>query len=97
MVREIDRIAKKSGKNNDASIIVVSPDYWGLPWNLRDYPNAGFYGQITPTTTAEIIVGKTDQQAELEVEYGGHYQYAGTYALRPGVDLMLYIRKDLVK
>jgi uncharacterized protein (TIGR03663 family) len=97
MVGEIDRIAKKSGKNNDASIVVVSPDYWGLPWNLRDYPNAGFYGQITPTSTAEIIVGKTDQQAQIEVEYGGHYLYTGTYALRPGVDLMLYVRKDLVK
>lgn len=97
MVGEINRIAKKSGKNNDASIIVVSPDYWGLPWNLRDYPNAGFYGRITPTTTAEIIIGKTNQQAELEVEYGEHYQHTGTYALRPGVDLLFYVRKDLVK
>jgi uncharacterized protein (TIGR03663 family) len=97
MLMEIDRIAEKSGKNNETSIIVASPDYWGLPWSLRDYPNAGFYGQITPTSTAEIVIGKTDQQAELEKEYGRHYQPAGTYALRPGVDLMLYVRQDLAK
>lgn len=97
MLQEIDRIARKSGKLNETGIIVVSPDYWGLPWSLRDYKNAGFYGQISPTTTAEIIIGKTEQKAELEEEYGGHYQYIGTYALRPGVDLMLYVRKDLVK
>ncbi|HEX8197303.1 MAG TPA: phospholipid carrier-dependent glycosyltransferase [Pyrinomonadaceae bacterium] len=97
MLVEIDRIAEKSGKNNETSIIVASPDYWGLPWSLRDYPNAGFYGQITPTSTAEIVIGKTDQQAKLEEEYGRHYQSTGTYALRPGVDLVLYVRKDLAK
>jgi predicted membrane-bound mannosyltransferase len=97
MLIEIDRIAEKSGKNNETSIIVASPDYWGLPWSLRNYPNAGFYGQITPTSTAEIVIGKTDQQAELEKEYGRHYQSTGTYALRPGVDLVLYVKKDLAK
>lgn len=97
MLAEIDRIARKSGKLNETSVIVVSPDYWGLPWSLRDYPNAGFYGQITPTSTAEIVIGKTDQQAELEQEFGGNYQHIGTFALRPGVDLMIYVRRDLAR
>ena len=97
LIREIERYAKISGKDKEASILIVSPDYWGMPWNLRDYPNAGFYGQITPSSSAEMIVGKTDQREELEAEYGAHFQYIGTYALRPGVDLMLYVRKDLVR
>lgn len=97
IVAEIKSYAEKSGKGREASILVVSPDYWGLPWNLRDYPNTGFYGQISPSSTAEIIVGKTDQQAQLETEYGAHYQNVGTYALRPGVDLLLYVRKDLAR
>ena len=97
LLREIERYAKISGKEKEASILIVSPDYWAMPWNLRDYPNAGFYGQITPSSSAEMIVGKTDQREEIEAEYGAHFQYVGTYALRPGVDLMLYVRKDLAR
>ena len=95
LVREVNRIAEISGKGKDTGIIIASPDYWPLPWYFKDYPSAGFYGQITPSGTSEIVIGSVAQAAELDREYGSRYDSIGTYTLRPGVDLMLYVRKDL--
>ncbi len=95
LISEVKRVAEISGKGKDTGIIIASPDYWPLPWYFKDYPNAGFYGQITPSETAEIVIGSVAQAAELDREYGSHYDSLGTYTLRPGVDLMLYVRKDL--
>ena len=95
LIGTVNRVAEVSGKGKDTGIIIASPDYWPLPWYFRDYQSAGFYGQITPTETAEIIIGSVTQTAELEREYGLRYDSIGTYPLRPGVDLVLYVRKDL--
>jgi hypothetical protein len=42
-----------------------------------------------------MIVANVNQEADLG-QYAGRYTKAGTYNLRPGVDLALYIRNDLV-
>ncbi len=42
-----------------------------------------------------MIVASTAQKSELNERYGAHYKSAGTYPLRPGVDLILLARKDL--
>ena len=97
LVAEINRIAEVSGKGKEISIVVVSPDYWALPWDLRNYTGAGFYGQMTPTSTAEIVIGAKSQEAELKTEFERYYKHTGTYDLRPGVELMLYVRKDLAR
>ena len=44
---------------------------------------------------SELIVASTAQLGELNKRYGANYKYVGTYPLRPGVDLMLLVRKDL--
>ncbi len=31
----------------------------------------------------------------IEQRYAAHYKYAGTFPLRPGVDLILLVRKNL--
>ncbi|MEP6925138.1 MAG: glycosyltransferase family 39 protein [Pyrinomonadaceae bacterium] len=95
LVKDIERTAEISGKSKDASILIVSPDYWPLPWYLRDYQGAAFFGQISKSETAEIIIGSVTQAAELDKEYASHYDFIGTYTMRPGVDLMLYVRRDL--
>lgn len=97
LVQEIKRVAEASGRGKEASILIVSPEYWALPWYLRDYPGAAFYGQIQPASTAEMIVGSTAQSEELKEEYEKHYTYIATFALRPNVDLMLYARKDVAQ
>ncbi|HKX83031.1 MAG TPA: hypothetical protein VJL58_02330, partial [Pyrinomonadaceae bacterium] len=96
MVREIERYADKSGRGKEARIEIVSPDYWPLVWYLKDYPKAVFHGSIADADQSDIIVAKKDDQdAAVISKYSAKYRYVGTYALRPGVDLMLLVRKDI--
>ncbi len=100
MLSEIDRIAKKNGTGTDTGIAIVSPDYWPLPWYFRDYKRVGYYQQPVPTNEA-IIIGETAQEDQLKATYGDRYDLVssgmeeGAYPLRPGVDLLLYVRRDV--
>jgi uncharacterized protein (TIGR03663 family) len=100
MLDQIDRIAKKNGTGTDTGIAIVSPDYWPLPWYFRDYKRVGYYQQIVPTNEA-IIIGSMAQSEQLESTYADRYVLVnsgeddGAYPLRPGVDLLLYVRRDV--
>ncbi len=95
LVAEIDRYAVKSGKGKDATVEIVSPDYWPLTWYLAPF-KANFHGTLVDANTAEMIVAKkTDQDAAMNQRYALHYKYAGVYPLRPGVNLVLLVRKDI--
>jgi predicted membrane-bound mannosyltransferase len=103
MLDEIDRIAKRLRTGNDTGIALVSPDYWPLPWYFRDYPRVGYYQQIVPTSEP-VIIGSMAQQEQLKTTFGDRYQLVssglnedGSYALRPGVDLLLYVRRDVAR
>jgi uncharacterized protein (TIGR03663 family) len=102
MLAQIDRISKRIGTGTDTGIALVSPDYWPLPWYFRDYKKVGYYQQIVPTTEP-MIIGSTAQEEKLKETYGDRYilitsdKEDGSYALRPGVDLLLYVRKDVAK
>lgn len=95
LINKIEYYAEKSGRGKEASVEVVSPDYWSMPWYMRDYKQAIFHGQFVDANTSEMIVASTAQADALNEKYGAHYRYAGTYALRPGVDLLLLVRKNL--
>ncbi len=96
MITEIDRYAEKSGKGKDAAVQIVSPDYWPMVWYVKDYPKAVFHGSIADSANSEMIVAKkTDQDDKVIEKYSADYRYVGTYGLRPGVDLVLLVRKDL--
>jgi uncharacterized protein (TIGR03663 family) len=102
MLAEIDRLAKQLKTGNDTGVAIVSPDYWPLPWYFRDYKRVGYYTQIVPTNEP-IIVGSTAQEEQLKANYGDRYQLLnsgmddGAFGLRPGVDLLLYVKKDVAK
>ncbi|MDX6443574.1 MAG: hypothetical protein QOH71_648 [Blastocatellia bacterium] len=102
MLDEIDRVSNRMGTGTDTGIALVSPDYWPLPWYFRDYKKVGYYQQIV-ATNEPIIIGSTAQQEQLKETYGDRYVLVvsgkdeGAYALRPGVDLLLYVRKDVAK
>jgi uncharacterized protein (TIGR03663 family) len=103
MVDQIDRISKRLGTGNDTGIALVSPDYWPLPWYFRNYKRVGYYQQIIPTNEP-LIIGSEAQAEQLKLAFGDRYQLAssglnddGSYPLRPGVDLLLYVRKDVAR
>lgn len=96
MIREIEHYADKSGKGKEATIEIVSPDYWPMTWYMTKYSHANFHGSLVDANTAEMIVAKKDaQDAEVIRRYSAHYKYVGLWPLRPGVDLMLLVRKDM--
>ncbi|MGE3465710.1 MAG: glycosyltransferase family 39 protein [Pyrinomonadaceae bacterium] len=98
LMNEIDRYAEKSGKGKDATIEIVSPDYWPMTWYTKDYTKANYFGNLIDTSTSEIIVfKKNDQDLAAIQKYGPHYKYVGVYPLRPGVNLVLLVRKDLAE
>lgn len=102
MLDEIDRISKRLGTGTDTGIALVSPDYWPLPWYFRDYKKVGYYQQIV-ATNEPLIIGSMAQEEALRQTYGDRYVLVssksddGSYPLRPGVDLLLYVRKDVAK
>lgn len=96
LIKQIEYYADKSGKGKDATIEIVSPDYWSMPWYMNDYKSANFHGKIVDANTSEMIVAKKDdQEDEIVQKYAAHYKYVGEFPLRPGVDLLLLVRKDL--
>jgi len=100
MLDQIDRIGQKNGTGEDTGVAIVSPDYWPLPWYFRNYKKVGYYSQIVPTTEP-IIIGSEAQEEQLKATYGDRYDMLksdtedGAYPLRPGVDLVLYVRRDV--
>ncbi len=102
LVEEINKIAQRSHQGAATGLTIVSPDYWPLPWYLRDYNRIGYYGRITPSNEP-MILASTSQAAEVQSTYGDRYQQVqsgfnpeGSFPLRPGVDLLLYARRELL-
>jgi uncharacterized protein (TIGR03663 family) len=102
LVDEINMIAQRSRQGAATGVTIVSPDYWPLPWYLRDYNRVGYYGRITPSNEP-MILASSSQAAEVQSTYGDRYQQVqsgfnpeGSFPLRPGVDLLLYARRELL-
>jgi uncharacterized protein (TIGR03663 family) len=93
LVDEIKRLAARAGTGEQTTIAVTSPDYWPMPWYLRDYKRVGYHSRISVAGEA-IVVGSATQESELRTALGDQYQRVDSYALRPGVVLVLYVRRD---
>jgi uncharacterized protein (TIGR03663 family) len=102
LLAEVDRVATRLKTGDDTGVALVSPDYWPLPWYFRDYQRVGYYQQVVPTNEP-VIIGSRAQEEQLKSTYGDRYQVInsgvdeGAYPLRPGVDLLLYVRKDVAQ
>lgn len=102
LVDEINKVAQRTHQGRETGITIVSPEYWPLPWYLRDYTRVGYHGHMNPSNEP-IIIARQDQAAEVQTTFGDRYQQiqsglntAGSFPLRPGVDLLLYTRRELV-
>ena len=111
MLDQIDQIADRMRTGKATGIALLSPEYWPLPWYFRDYTRVGYYQRVVPTTEPVIIastgqeeeiktmLGDSYQQidsSQLNDPRIDHERNpAGSFSLRPGVDLLLYVRKDV--
>jgi uncharacterized protein (TIGR03663 family) len=94
LINEINRVAKASGTGEQTSIAVMTPEYWPLPWYLNGYQHVGYLGKVTPTSDAIVIAADTEELV-IASTIGNNYRRVGSYRLRPGITLVLYVRKDL--
>ncbi len=101
LVNEIDRIAKQED-GGKTGITIVSPDYWPLPWYLRNYSRVGYYGRMA-ASTEPIIIANENQKQEVDANFRELYQPVpskepgGSFELRPGVRLLLYVRRRVIE
>ncbi|MCO6509720.1 MAG: glycosyltransferase family 39 protein [Aridibacter famidurans] len=95
LMTRVKQIAEASGKGRDMKVDVVSGDYWPMPWYLNDYPNTVYHGALTDSSDAEVIIAGKSQEADLGTRYGTTHDAVSEYPLRPGVDLILLVRKDV--
>jgi uncharacterized protein (TIGR03663 family) len=93
MVNEINSIAAGNAAGREMGITVMSPEHWPLPWYLRDYNHAAYFGKVVDSSEPLLIVHE-NQVAEVERKLGSKYRLIGSYDLRPGNRLFLYLRKD---
>ena len=97
LVKEIDKIADKQS-GSLTGVTIVSPDYWPLPWYLRNYTRVGYYGQMAPSTEP-IIIANESQKTVMEENFSEVYRQVGSgkgdgsFELRPGIRLLLYERR----
>jgi uncharacterized protein (TIGR03663 family) len=98
LVRNIEQIARER-EGEQTGITIVSPDYWPLPWYLRDYSRTAYFAQMAPSTEP-LIIAKDSQKEEMERNFGELYRQvpsndsSGSFELRPGVRLLLYVRRN---
>ncbi len=89
----VEQIRRIQQQKPGTTIAVTSPDHFPLSWYLRGY-RVGYYGR-PQVTNDPIVIASDAQQATLEPALGDRYERVGTYILRPGAVLVLYVRRDL--
>ncbi|MFH1475302.1 MAG: flippase activity-associated protein Agl23 [Chloroflexota bacterium] len=83
----------RRGAGGQLGIVVMSPDYWPLPWYLRDDTRAGFYGEVVDVV-APVQIVKADQLDALPTGFADRYREVARYALRPGVELVVFVERE---
>lgn len=96
LVQQVNQAADLNGTGNDTSVAIMAPEYWPLPWYLRDYKNTGYFGKAMQTNAA-IVIASVRQLPELVPLLADRYRLIGTYPLRPGVQLVVYVAYGRIK
>lgn len=99
LVNEIKTESARFPAKEKTGIYVASPDYWPLPWYLRDYDRTAYTGDW-PKPLGEslnisqpIVIANVSQQSYLDGAPGWRLS-SRTYKLRPGVELVLFVRDE---
>jgi uncharacterized protein (TIGR03663 family) len=92
LIREIKSAAERAGTKEQTTISIVSPDYWPMPWYLREFKSVAYPGRVG-AHTEQIVVCNNTQEAECQAALGSRYHRIGAYPLRSGIMLTLYVRE----
>ncbi|MEO8360441.1 MAG: flippase activity-associated protein Agl23 [Vicinamibacteria bacterium] len=93
LLKQVDAHATAIGKGKAAGIAIFAPENWPLAWYLRDYPNAGYWGEFKDEVNVDMYITNVAQEPQMQAKLGDAYDRVGPYNMRGVVDLVLYFRK----
>ncbi len=93
MVARIEAFAGGRPEGHNLPIEIVSPDYLPLNWYLRDFADVSYFGMMIDHPAAPVVIARSDAADRVEKLLGTGYSRA-IYALRPGVDLCLFLQEE---
>lgn len=94
LIKEINLAAERAGTKGQTSISIASPDYWPMPWYLRDFKSVAYPGSVG-SHNEQIVVCNGSQLPQCQAALGSRYHQVGQYPLRSGIMLILYVRNDI--
>ncbi|MBN2475135.1 MAG: TIGR03663 family protein [Pirellulales bacterium] len=97
LAQQIDALAEAWPDRRDFSIWVLWHDqyYWPLPWYLRRYGPIGRLDRVPDGPAPAVIVASAEFNPELARRLDGTHQMPSFYEMRPGVFVVLWVRKDV--
>jgi uncharacterized protein (TIGR03663 family) len=101
LLDEIDALGAELGSGDETGISVVSPDYWPLPWYLRDHEGAAFWGFLQNESTnildepQPLVISNANQRPDVEAKIADSHTLVASYLLRPGVELDLWAQSNV--
>jgi len=97
MIAQIEELAALHPQGNDIRIDVIKPDgdYWPLPWYLRDFPRTGYWPGLPESLTASLVITEPRLAPALTEAIGQPSYKSSFFALRPGVNLLLFVEPEL--
>jgi uncharacterized protein (TIGR03663 family) len=95
LVSQLEALAKANPQGRQMLVKVMSPgsDFWPLPWYLRRFEQAGWWGEMPADPFAPVMIVSTKFKAGLD-EKKTHVM-VGLFKLRPDAFLELYVELDL--
>lgn len=97
LVRLMDRVHELAAlhpEGYEVTVKVIAPEYWPIPWYLRDMPNRGFWHDPPPNPDAPLLIVGADLADSVEAALQN--DYVPTLAgLRDGVHVVLYVEQPL--
>jgi len=76
-------------------VAVAGQDYWPLPWNLRDFTEVGWYGEVPEDPRATMIIASPRIARAIEEKLGDTLTCTGAFGLRPKLIVQLLVQKDV--
>lgn len=75
----------------DQPVLVISDEYWPLPWYLRGIPRIGYFTTPPSDCDGALVIASTDQADAVRARLKRPYRET-FLGLRPGVLLVLFIQ-----
>lgn len=82
------------GPHMPVYVVRLNGDYWPLPWYFRRLDRVGYWTGIPDSLPVPVVIAGNEAAPQIAETLGTAY-FSETHALRPGVLLRVFIRRDL--